>query len=104
MADFASSLRMKDAARLPRILVLDADDRSSAATALIGRDAVADLVRRERALVHLLDGLMTGVELSLGDYVATRTPPPSEGRRIRLAPLDVIVSEQASSLDRDERH
>ena len=97
LADFFSSLHFRSSRRPVRILVVDADPQGSAAKALVGEEAVQDRVRSKRTLGPLLQRLLGAEEVDLSSYLLRRPEVETDTRKVKLAPVDVLASDQDTS-------
>ena len=93
LADFFSSLHFKASKRAVRVLVIDADAQGSAGISLVGRERVAEAIRQHRTLADLLQS----EQPSLDEFLLRRPEVETETRRVKLAAVDVIPTDLAST-------
>ena len=104
MADFFSSTSVTVGGRQARILVIDLDAQNSCATALVGQSVVQRMQQKHHTVSDLFGKLIHDKRPSLSDYLITRLPRETSGRKIALGKLWTMVSDGEATLELEERY
>jgi len=104
IADFFSSTSVKVNGRAPRVLVVDLDAQNSSGTALVGQQAVQDRQTQGLSVGDLLERLLRLQRPSLPDYLITRPVSDTRTRKIRLAELWALISDDEATLRLEEKY
>jgi chromosome partitioning protein len=104
IADFFSSTSVRINGRAPRVLVVDLDAQNSCGTALVGQAAVAAKQADGLSISDLLDRLLRLQRPALADYLITRPMGDTHTRKIKLATLWTLISDDDATLRLEEKH